>query len=1411
MTEHMASAIEVGKILDEWDPEADPTELLTKIAEFVEKETEAYLKMDPDPFDDRHPSRAKPECGLGNLLKVIFKHEEFMSKLVSHYCSAKNDPKLHTAALRLLVGLLPGLETSVVFQETEGLVDTLLEMVESSDEPRQSYAIGLLAAAMEIQDIALNYKEQNMRLVPLLLKRLRDLAGQPKKDPTLEPVPKRRRISSPERSESNSSWAELEPLIVGSFRLHPLTKEMQQRFILQYLTPMGDYQELLINIFEEDALGLILHYLDLTINRDVRLAFEALKYLSTLLCHKKIALEFLNLEGLQILLQIPRPSVAATGVSICLYYLAYSEDAMERICSLPRDLIEELVQYVLWLLECSHDSSRCHATMFFCCSFAFRVVLDLFDAQDGLRKLLNSMFRLNIFEHEVNDDDDPSSDQADEAIQKMQTARHVCVALKKYCEAHLIIESERKKGSKVSQHHSCKAIRCSVETINEHVQLLAELTPTTWKPVDDLVKLGGVKLLVSLVAACTSGTWTFNGKGDALKSALDALVVATIVPKGQLILRERIPLEDGRMGSGMGVIIKCLESPEMLEEVNESSLSALRIVINCVRPVNKVASSKPSNSQSLTNTTSSSNVISRRKSGHHLNVSLPSQTATSSSTASTTTSNHNSAPTASSSSSSATANGPISSSSSLSLLEHKTIMWKCVKDNDGLPLLLNLLNISRPILLADSIRALAAKALCYLAHFGPVKQIIAKLPIFTNNQLQSLMKEPITQDRRAEHAAFCKSCVELIHLVTGAPVNSTASGTTLDSTSLESISKQEIVTQTKIEFHKKQLLQLMYDFLVKNGLTGTASMLHKEADLTASVPRLLPTAWPQRGASSGSSGGGGFTCYTPPSYHSFRSPLGRWQAKSSSIQKPQVASRLHNNCYMPSPVLKKTPKGVTLDSIVTEYLRTQHALCRNPIVTCPPFDLFQPHKCPEPHNTRVVPLNVALRIQCRQMNPPFGGYGGQKADRSFVFSRFRAIRTIKEDSQSFTACAISISDHFLFLGTESGEMATYNMESGSLVATYNCHDSYVTNIEPSRDGRAILTCSAQYRGPMSILWSFTDVFDMKMNFNDDSHVEFGKFVQDKVIGTNGSVATLYDLNVLKKLDTFHDESITKGYFRNRATFNYTDELILNDGVLWDVRSREVVHKFDKFNNFINGVFHPNGWEIIANSEVWDMRNYRLIRTVPALDQCRVKFNATGDVIFGTMFEQDEQIEDEQKSPYGSSFRTFHASDYSNIATIDVRRTIFDLAIDPGDNLIAVVENNAKDETATESVCRLYEIGRGRESDDEGQEDEDEDQEDLDEDDDDDSSDWDDPNDYTDGLAPIGDSSDFLDSDDSSDGSLTYGASTDYYGSDDDEGDEDDDDEDEDEDDDDDDSSGTEEVSSFNSSHNGDDDVADEAS
>ena len=78
---------------------------------------------------------------------------------------------------------------------------------------------------------------------------------------------------------------------------------------------------------------------------------------------------------------------------------------------------------------------------------------------------------------------------------------------------------------------------------------------------------------------------------------------------------------------------------------------------------------------------------------------------------------------------------------------------------------------------------------------------------------------------------------------------------------------------------------------------------------------------------------------------------------------------------------------------------------------------------------------------------------------------------------------------------------------------------------------------------------------------------------------------VYDTGTGKRILTFNDPNSSNNYSKNLATFNPTDDLVLNDGVLWDVNGNRVIHKFDKFNNFVSGVFHPSGLEIIINSEI----------------------------------------------------------------------------------------------------------------------------------------------------------------------------------------------------------------------------------
>merc|ERR1719447_1709554 len=235
-----------------------------------------------------------------------------------------------------------------------------------------------------------------------------------------------------------------------------------------------------------------------------------------------------------------------------------------------------------------------------------------------------------------------------------------------------------------------------------------------------------------------------------------------------------------------------------------------------------------------------------------------------------------------------------------------------------------------------------------------------------------------------------------------------------------------------------------------------------------------------------------------------------------------------------------------------------------------------------------------------------------------------------------------------------------------------------------------------------------------MSFREEECLEFSKVLQDKVVGTCAEgVATIWDLNTSQRVRTLSPTN-SNAYTRNRATFDPTDDLILSDGVLWDQRMPRQIHKFDKLNQTLSGVFHPNGLEIISNTEVWDIRTFHLLRQVPQLDQTTVVFNTSGEVIFGVNLEQE--LEDETK--FETAFKTFDASDYSLISTVDTRKSVLGLCPSKDDLMLAVVEQGTAD--IEESVVRLYDVGRLRAEEEEDQEDqEDQDEDDLDESEDDD--------------------------------------------------------------------------------------------
>ncbi|ELV10404.1 Protein VPRBP [Tupaia chinensis] len=1200
---HVDSKAELTTLLEQWEKEhgsgQDMVPILTRMSELIEKETEEYRKGDPDPFDDRHPGRADPECMLGHLLRILFKNDDFMNA-VAIVLRRLRELQLQEVALRQenkrpsprkvsSEALLPLDEEAVDMDYGDMAVDVVDgEQEEASRDMEISFHLDSGHKTSSRVNSVTKPEEGGLKK--------NKLAKQGDRE-SFRKAKQKLGFSSSDADRmfvelSNSSWSEMSPWVIGTnYTLYPMTPAIEQRLILQYLTPLGEYQE----------------------------------HLASLLLHNKFATEFVAHGGVQKLLEIPRPSMAATGVSMCLYYLSYNQDAMERVCMHPHNVLSDVVNYTLWLMECSHASGCCHATMFFSICFSFRAVLELFDRYDGLRRLVNLISTLEI----LNLEDQGALLSDDEIFASRQTGKHTCMALRKYFEAHLAIKLEQVKQS----------LQRTEGGILVHPQ-----------PPYKLISI-----------ACN---WkTYYARNDTVRFALDVLAILTVVPKIQLQLAESVDVLD-EAGStvstvGISIILGVAEGEFFIHDA-EIQKSALQIIINCVcGPDNRISSI----GKFISGTP-------RRK--------LP-QT-------------------------------PKSSEHTLAK------MWNVVQSNNGIKVLLSLLSVKMPITDADQIRALACKALVGLSRSSTVRQIISKLPLFSSCQIQQLMKEPVLQDKRSDHVKFCKYAAELIERVSGKPL---LIGTDV---SLARLQKADVVAQSRISFPEKELLLLIRNHLISKGLGETATVLTKEADLpmtaashssaftpvaTAASPVSLPrtpriaNGIPTRLGSHAAVGASAPSA--PPAHPQPRPPQGSLTLPGPSYagnspligrisfirERPSpcngrkirvLRQKSDHGAYSQSPAIKKQldrhlPSPPTLDSIITEYLREQHARCKNPVATCPPFSLFTPHQCPEPKQRRQAPINFTSRLNRRASFPKYGGVDGGCFDRHLIFSRFRPIsvfREANEDESGFTCCAFSARERFLMLGTCTGQLKLYNVFSGQEEASYNCHNSAITHLEPSR---------------------------------------------------------IYDIQTGNKLLTLFNPDLANNYKRNCATFNPTDDLVLNDGVLWDVRSAQAIHKFDKFNMNISGVFHPNGLEVIINTEIWDLRTFHLLHTVPALDQCRVVFNHTGTVMYGAMLQADDEddlMEERMKSPFGSSFRTFNATDYKPIATIDVKRNIFDLCTDTKDCYLAVIENQGSmDALNMDTVCRLYEVGRQRLAEDEDEEEDQEEEEQEEEDDDEDDDDTDD--------------------------------------------------------------------------------------
>ena len=97
-----------------------------------------------------------------------------------------------------------------------------------------------------------------------------------------------------------------------------------------------------------------------------------------------------------------------------------------------------------------------------------------------------------------------------------QIVKHVCVTLKKYMESHLHFKytqvTRQQNPTTVPAQPMFRTAQTTPEGICEQVRTLQEILPAraNWTPVSQLMELGGINLLLRVVAY--SYEWNYSGR-----------------------------------------------------------------------------------------------------------------------------------------------------------------------------------------------------------------------------------------------------------------------------------------------------------------------------------------------------------------------------------------------------------------------------------------------------------------------------------------------------------------------------------------------------------------------------------------------------------------------------------------------------------------------------------------------------------------------------------------------------------------------------------------------------------------------------------------------------------------------------------------------------------------------------------
>ncbi|KAJ6798378.1 DDB1- and CUL4-associated factor-like protein 1 [Iris pallida] len=469
-----------------------------------------------------------------------------------------------------------------------------------------------------------------------------------------------------------------------------------------------------------------------------------------------------------------------------------------------------------------------------------------------------------------------------------------------------------------------------------------------------------------------------------------------------------------------------------------------------------------------------------------------------------------------------------------------------------------------------------------------------------------------------------------------------------------------------------------------------------------------------------------------------RDPFGRatssnYNSDDLQCQTPGAQLTLSQHGYSADQQTANAER-MTLDSLVVQYLKHQHRQCPAPITTLPSLSLLHPHVCPEPSRSLDAPANVTARVSTREFRKQYGGIHAHRRNRQFVYSRFRPCRVCRDDTALLTSISFLGDTFRVATGSHAGELKIFDLNNGNVLESHACHQTPISLVQSAYSARSQMILSSASHDVK--LWDATSISGGPLHPFDGCKA--ARFSQSgtmfAALSTEPSrrEVLLYDIqtcNVELRLSESSNgpSGPVRGHGQSLIHFSPLDTMLLWNGILWDRRSSGPIHRFDQFTDYGGGGFHPAGNEVILNSEVWDLRKFKLLRSVPSLDQTVITFNGGGDVIYAILRRNFEDITSavntrRARHPLFPAFRTIDAVNYSDIATVPVGRCVLDFAADPTDSYVGVVAMDDNEEMF--SSARLYEIGRRRPTDDDSDPDDGLDTDDDEDDEDNDESDAD---------------------------------------------------------------------------------------